>query len=44
MCTEVSAKFRLPGVRALLAAAGFDTIRSWTDQQKRMALTLATAV
>jgi L-histidine Nalpha-methyltransferase len=44
MCTEVSAKFRLPGVRALLAAAGFDTIRSWTDQQERMALTLATAV
>jgi uncharacterized SAM-dependent methyltransferase len=31
-------------VRALLAAAGFDTIRSWTDQQERMALTLATAV
>jgi L-histidine N-alpha-methyltransferase len=44
MCTEVSAKFRLPGVRAILAAAGFDTIRSWTDQQERMALTLATAV
>ncbi|GAA1260463.1 L-histidine N(alpha)-methyltransferase [Pseudonocardia aurantiaca] len=44
MCTEVSAKFRLPGVRALLADAGFDTIRSWTDQQERMALTLATAV
>jgi L-histidine N-alpha-methyltransferase len=44
MCTEVSAKFRLPGVRALLAAAGFDTVRSWTDQQERMALTLATAV
>ena len=44
MCTEVSAKFRLPGVRALLAAAGFDTIGSWTDQQERMALTLATAV
>ena len=44
MYTEVSAKFRLPGVRALLAAAGFDTISSWTDQQERMALTLATAV
>jgi L-histidine Nalpha-methyltransferase len=43
MCTEVSAKFRLPGVRALLAAAGFATVRSWTDPQERMALTLATA-
>ncbi len=44
MCTEVSAKFRVPGVRAFLAAAGFETVRSWTDRQERMALTLATAV
>jgi L-histidine N-alpha-methyltransferase len=43
MCTEVSAKFRLPGVRAMLAEAGFGVVRSWTDPQERMALTLATA-
>jgi L-histidine Nalpha-methyltransferase len=44
MCTEVSAKFRLPGVRAMLAEAGFTVIGSWTDPEERMALTLATAV
>jgi L-histidine N-alpha-methyltransferase len=44
MCTEVSAKFRLPGVRAMLAEAGFDVVGSWTDPEERMALTLATAV
>ena len=44
MRTEVSAKFRLPGVRDILAAAGFSTLRSWTDPQERMALTLATAI
>ncbi|MHA6618417.1 L-histidine N(alpha)-methyltransferase [Pseudonocardia sp. DLS-67] len=44
MCTEISAKFRLPGVRAMLAGAGFDVVGSWTDPQDRMALTLATAV
>jgi L-histidine N-alpha-methyltransferase len=44
MCTEVSAKFRLPGVRAMLAEAGFGVVGSWTDPEERMALTLATAV
>jgi L-histidine N-alpha-methyltransferase len=43
MCTEVSAKFRLPGVRAMLAEAGFTVVRSWTDHDERMALTLARA-
>jgi L-histidine N-alpha-methyltransferase len=44
MCTEISAKFRLPGVRSMLAEAGFAVVRSWTDPEERMALTLATAV
>jgi L-histidine N-alpha-methyltransferase len=44
MCTEVSAKFRLPGVRAMLAEAGFSVVGNWTDPDERMALTLATAV
>jgi L-histidine N-alpha-methyltransferase len=44
MCTEVSAKFRLPGVRAMLAEAGFAVVGNWTDPDERMALTLATAV
>jgi L-histidine N-alpha-methyltransferase len=44
MCTEVSAKFRLPGVRSMLAEAGFTVVRSWTDPDERMALTLAAAV
>jgi L-histidine Nalpha-methyltransferase len=43
MCTEVSAKFRLPGVREMLAEAGFGVAGSWTDPEERMALTLATA-
>jgi L-histidine N-alpha-methyltransferase len=43
MCTEVSAKFRLPGVRAMLAEAGFAVVDEWTDPDERMALTLATA-
>ena len=44
MCTEVSAKFRPHGVREMLAAAGFGVVRTWTDPQERMALTLASAV
>jgi L-histidine N-alpha-methyltransferase len=44
MRTEVSAKFRLPGLRGLLAAAGFAVVDSWADPDERMALTLATAV
>jgi L-histidine Nalpha-methyltransferase len=43
MCTEVSSKFRLPGVGAMLAEAGFSVVRSWTDRDERMALTLAVA-
>jgi L-histidine Nalpha-methyltransferase len=43
MCTEVSAKFRLPGVGTMLGAAGFAVDRTWTDPQHRFALTLATA-
>jgi L-histidine N-alpha-methyltransferase len=43
MCTEVSAKFRLPGVRAMLEGAGFTVVQSWTDADERMALTLASA-
>jgi L-histidine Nalpha-methyltransferase len=43
MCTEVSAKFRLPGVREMLSDAGFTVVRSWTDPLERMALTLASA-
>jgi L-histidine N-alpha-methyltransferase len=43
MCTEVSAKFRLPGVRAMLGEAGFAVTGTWTDPAERHALTLATA-
>lgn len=41
--TEVSAKFRQEGVRAELAAAGFELTRWWTDEEGRFALSLATA-
>ncbi|GGY41114.1 L-histidine N(alpha)-methyltransferase [Streptomyces omiyaensis] len=41
--TEVSAKFRQEGVRAELAAAGFELARWWTDGGGRFALSLATA-
>jgi L-histidine N-alpha-methyltransferase len=44
MCTEVSAKFRRDGVRAMLAESGFTVVGSWADRDERMALTLATAV
>ncbi|MGP2441479.1 L-histidine N(alpha)-methyltransferase [Streptomyces sp. JW3] len=40
--TEVSAKFREPGVRAELAAAGLDLVHWWTDPQGRFALSLST--
>jgi len=43
MCTEISAKFRIEGVRAMLEETGFDLTRSWTDPDARFALTLATA-
>jgi L-histidine N-alpha-methyltransferase len=43
MRTEVSAKFRLPGVRAMLADAGFAVESVWTDPDERFAVTLAGA-
>jgi L-histidine N-alpha-methyltransferase len=43
MCTEISAKFRIPVVRDMLEAAGFTASRIWTDPDDRFALTLATA-
>lgn len=39
--TEISTKFRLPGVVAELAHAGFGTIGQWTDPAGDVALTLA---
>ncbi|MBD0338004.1 MAG: L-histidine N(alpha)-methyltransferase [Thermoleophilia bacterium] len=39
--TEISAKFRPEGVRAELAAAGFEPARFWTDAQDDFALALA---
>ncbi|MCY7340896.1 MAG: L-histidine N(alpha)-methyltransferase [Pseudonocardia sp.] len=44
MRTEISAKFRPGGVRAMLATTGFSRTRSWTDPDGRFALTLAAAV
>jgi L-histidine Nalpha-methyltransferase len=41
MRTEISAKFRPAGIRAELAAAGFRTLRFWTDQDGDFGLTLA---
>jgi L-histidine N-alpha-methyltransferase len=43
MCTEISAKFRIDGIREMLTEAGFGVTRSWVDEQDRFALTLATA-
>jgi L-histidine N-alpha-methyltransferase len=39
--TEISAKFRRDGVRAELAAAGFDLITWWTDAAGRFGLSLS---
>jgi L-histidine N-alpha-methyltransferase len=44
MRTEISAKFREDGVRAELAAAGFDVQSRWTDVQGRFAVFLAQRV
>ncbi|GAA1831394.1 L-histidine N(alpha)-methyltransferase [Pseudonocardia ailaonensis] len=44
MRTEISAKFRPAGVRAMLGEAGFDLVRWWADDDRRFALSLATAV
>ncbi len=41
MRTEISAKFRRDGIRAELAAAGFQTMRFWTDPDGDFGLTLA---
>ncbi|WP_328492517.1 L-histidine N(alpha)-methyltransferase [Streptomyces sp. NBC_00414] len=43
MRTEVSAKFREEGVRAELAATGFELAHWWTDTEGRFALSLSTA-
>ncbi|MEV5376300.1 L-histidine N(alpha)-methyltransferase [Streptomyces nondiastaticus] len=42
--TEISAKFREPGVRAELAAAGLETTHWWTDEEGRFALSLSVPV
>jgi L-histidine N-alpha-methyltransferase len=44
MCTEISAKFRIETVSAMLQQAGFAISRIWTDPGDRFALTLATAL
>ena len=41
MRTEISAKFRIDGLDAELAAAGFETEQVWTDPDDRFALALA---
>ncbi|MFI9508774.1 L-histidine N(alpha)-methyltransferase [Nocardia sp. NPDC052566] len=41
MRTEISAKFRLDGLDAELAASGFATEQVWTDPDNRFALVLA---
>jgi L-histidine Nalpha-methyltransferase len=41
MRTEISAKFRKDGIEAELAAAGFQTVRFWTDPGGDFGLTLA---
>jgi L-histidine N-alpha-methyltransferase len=41
MRTEISAKFRIDGLEAELAAAGFKTEQVWTDPDDRFALVLA---
>lgn len=42
--TEISAKFRRPGVERELAAAGFNLDAWWTDEEGRFALSLAQAI
>jgi L-histidine Nalpha-methyltransferase len=44
MRTEISAKFREPGVRSELAAAGLDVQAWWTDADGRFGLALAQRV
>jgi L-histidine N-alpha-methyltransferase len=42
--TEVSAKFRRPGVAEELAATGFELVKWFTDPEGRFAVSLARAV
>ena len=44
MRTEVSAKFRRPGLEAELELAGFKVVRWWTDSAGEFAVSLAEAV
>jgi L-histidine Nalpha-methyltransferase len=44
MLTEISVKFDLPVLHHELAAAGFDVVRAWTDDDGDFSLTLAKAV
>ncbi|WP_405178222.1 L-histidine N(alpha)-methyltransferase [Nocardia sp. NBC_01377] len=44
MRTEISAKFRIDGLRGELAASGFRTERVWTDPDDRFALVLSERV
>jgi len=44
MRTETSAKFRRGGVEAELAMAGFELTAWWTDEARRYAVSMATAV
>lgn len=39
--TEISAKFRQSGIRAELAAAGFEDVQTWSDSDERFALVCA---
>jgi L-histidine N-alpha-methyltransferase len=39
--TEISAKFRRPGLEAELRAVGLDVVRWWTDSRDRFAVALA---
>jgi L-histidine N-alpha-methyltransferase len=41
LLTEVSAKFRIAGLRTELASAGLEPVATWTDLQGDFALTLA---
>lgn len=43
LLTEISVKFRLPALQTELAAAGFETGQSWTDEAGDFSLTLARA-
>ena len=44
MRTEISAKFRGRNIDSMVAAAGFEPTRRWTDPEQGFALSLVTAV